>query len=260
MIHTPDDAGTEDLDAATRVTLIRHGRTAWNAATRIQGQIDIELDHVGRWQADCVADALGDAPDVACLYASDLGRARDTALPLARALGVELHLDAALRERHFGAFEGLTFADIDAFHADQAHRWKHRDPVFAPEGGESLREFHDRAIRAVTKLAMQHAGQHIVIVSHGGVLDAMYRAGSKIDISARRTWHIGNASIHRMLLTQAGWMVVGWNDEFHLQAPMPGEDANAFVQSRWPEDMAAASGADAEAVMSGLRSGGRRSP
>jgi 2,3-bisphosphoglycerate-dependent phosphoglycerate mutase len=209
----------DDIDQVTRVTLVRHGRTAWNAATRIQGQIDIDLDEVGRWQADQVARALGDERDIRQVYASDLGRARDTAAPLARRLGLTLQLEPTLRERHFGVFEGLTFADIDARHPDEADRWKGRDPNFGPAGGEVLIAFHDRAVRAVTQLAERHPGEHIVIVSHGGVLDSMYRAGSKIDVSARRSWHVGNASIHRMLLTAGGWTVVGWNDEFHLEAP-----------------------------------------
>ncbi len=214
------------MDQTTRVILIRHGRTAWNAQTRIQGQIDIELDHLGRWQAQRVAESLA-SEDIDVVYASDLGRARDTAMPLARVLGVELRLDESLRERHFGAFEGLTFAEIDEQRAEDALRWRSRDPDFAPAGGESLRDFQRRAVVAVTKVAAAHPGQHIVVVSHGGVLDAMYRAGSKLDVSAPRTWHIGNAGIHRMLYTGDGWTLVGWNDEFHLEGPAEDDLAEA---------------------------------
>lgn len=211
-----------DIDQVTRVTLVRHGRTAWNAAMRIQGHIDIELDDVGRWQAERVAHALGDERDIAHVYASDLGRARDTAQPLAQALGLPLQLDAVLRERHFGVFEGLTLADIDERHANDAQRWKQRDPDFGPPEGEVLRAFHERVVRTFTQIASRHPGQHIVIVSHGGVLDSMHREGTKVALSARRSWHVGNASIHRMLLAADGWTVVGWNDEFHLEAPVPG--------------------------------------
>ncbi len=206
----------QDHDA-TRVTLVRHGRTAWNAQTRIQGHVDIALDDMGLWQAKRVADALREE-DVSRVYSSDLARARHTAAPLAGALGLNLTVDPGLRERHFGAFEGLTFAQIDQHHVDGANRWRTRDPDFAPAGGETLRHFQQRAVEAVTRIAALHAAAHIVIVTHGGVLDAMYRAGARIAIDAPRSWHIGNGSIHRMLFTGQGWTVVGWNDEFHLDA------------------------------------------
>jgi 2,3-bisphosphoglycerate-dependent phosphoglycerate mutase len=208
------------VDQATRVTLVRHGRTAWNALTRIQGQTDIDLDAVGRWQAERVAHALS-GDDIDAIYASDLKRARDTAQPTATALGKPLILDVSLRERHFGDFEGRTIADIEANSGQDGLRWRQRDPDFAPQGGESLRTFHDRSVAAFTHLALRHPGQHILVVSHGGVLDAMYRAGSRIDISARRSWHVGNAGIHRMLHADGVWTLVGWNDEFHLEAAMP---------------------------------------
>ncbi len=205
----------DDPHCVTRVTLVRHGRTAYNAATRIQGQLDIDLDELGAWQAQRMAQALADE-DISVVYASDLARARETARPLAQMLGVPLHLDAGLRERNFGAFEGLSFADLDLHHVDAARRWRTRDPEFGPEGGERLIDFNQRSVAAVTRVARLHPGQHIAVVSHGGVLDAMYRAGSRVTLEAPRSWHIGNASIHRMLLSREGWTVVGWNDEFHL--------------------------------------------
>jgi 2,3-bisphosphoglycerate-dependent phosphoglycerate mutase len=201
--------------ALTRVTLVRHGRTAWNAATRIQGHADIELDAVGLLQARRTAGALGD-DDIRVVYTSDLARARETARPLAEALRVPLILDTGLRERHFGAFEGKTIAELDAHHVDDARRWRTREPDFAPDGGESLAEFARRSVDAVTRLARLHVGEHIAVVSHGGVLDSMYRAGARVALEGRRAWHIGNASIHRMLWSDQGWSIVGWNDEHHL--------------------------------------------
>lgn len=216
-----EDASTVGgMDQATRVTLVRHGRTAWNALTRIQGQTDIDLDAVGRWQAQQVAQALAGS-DIDAVYTSDLKRAHDTAQPAALALGKQLILDVSLRERHFGNFEGRTIADIETNSGQDGLRWRQRDPDFAPQGGESLRAFHERSIATFTRLAQAHPGQHILVVSHGGVLDAMYRAGSGVDITARRSWHVGNAGIHRMLHAAGVWTVVGWNDEHHLDVPMP---------------------------------------
>jgi probable phosphoglycerate mutase len=129
---------------------------------------------------------------------------------------VPLEAHASLRERHFGAFEGLTFAELDEKHVDAARRWRTREPDFAPDGGETLLAFHQRCVDAITRLARRHPGSHIAVVAHGGVLDAMYRAGSRVPLEQSRSWHIGNASIHRMLLATEGWSIVGWNDEFHL--------------------------------------------
>jgi 2,3-bisphosphoglycerate-dependent phosphoglycerate mutase len=201
--------------ALTRVTLVRHGRTAWNASTRIQGHADIELDAVGSKQAQRTARALAD-DDIHVVYTSDLARARETARPIAEALRVPLIIDVGLRERHFGAFEGKTIAELDAHHVDAARRWRTREPHFAPDGGESLVDFARRSVDALTKLAQQHVGRHIAVVSHGGVLDSMYRAGARVPLESQRAWRVGNASIHRMLWSDQGWSIVGWNDEFHL--------------------------------------------
>ena len=94
---------------ATRVIAVRHGETAWNVATRIQGQLDIGLNDTGREQALRVAAALA-REGLDAVYASDLARARDTGAAIARAAGLALQTDAGLRERSFGQFEGLTYA------------------------------------------------------------------------------------------------------------------------------------------------------
>ena len=98
---------------ATRIIAVRHGETAWNVATRIQGQLDIGLNARGRWQAAQVAQALRGEP-LQAAYASDLARAWDTAQAIAQASAVGLTAHVGLRERGFGEFEGLTHADIEA--------------------------------------------------------------------------------------------------------------------------------------------------
>ena len=90
----------------TRILAIRHGETAWNRDTRIQGHTDIALSDKGRWQAERLAQALRDEA-IAAFYASDLSRAFDTASTTARAHGKPVHTHKGLRERAFGRFEGL---------------------------------------------------------------------------------------------------------------------------------------------------------
>jgi probable phosphoglycerate mutase len=203
-------------DHATRVIAIRHGETAWNVDTRIQGQLDIPLNDTGRWQAQRVARALAGEP-LHAVYASDLGRALETAKALAAAVGVEVVTDPGLRERGFGIFEGRTWKEIEEQWPDLSARWRKRDPEFGPEGGETLVSFYDRCIGSATRLASAHPGQTIALVAHGGVLDCLYRAGSRIELQAPRTWDLGNAGINRLLYTPEGFTLVGWGDTFHLE-------------------------------------------
>lgn len=202
----------------TRVLAIRHGETAWNAETRMQGQLDIPLNAVGRWQAERVAAALADET-IDAVYASDLLRATETAAPLARARGVRVVTDAGLRERCFGEFQGLTFDEVAARWPDGSRRWRRREPDFAPAGAESLRDFSARCVDAAQRLAAAHPGQCVALVAHGGVLDCLYRAATRVDLQAPRSWLLGNAAINRLLLTPLGFTLVGWNDTGHLDAP-----------------------------------------
>lgn len=204
----------------TRLVAVRHGETAWNVDTRIQGQLDIPLNDTGLWQAQRAGRALAEEP-IAAVYASDLSRARQTAQEIARPLGLEVIADTGLRERGFGSFEGRTFAAIDAETPEDARRWRTRDPEFAPLGGESLLVFRDRVTRTVARLAAMHPGELVVMVAHGGVMDVLYRAATRQDLQAPRTWHLGNAAINRLLWTPEGLTLVGWGDVGHLEDAAP---------------------------------------
>jgi 2,3-bisphosphoglycerate-dependent phosphoglycerate mutase len=200
----------------TRVLLLRHGQTAWNAEQRIQGQLDVPLNAVGRWQAQRLAETLADE-DISVLYSSDLQRTRQTAAPLALALGLDVSLHAGLRERGFGSFEGRTYKEIDAAWPEHATLWRQRDLHYQPGGGEALITFNARSVSAVLGLVSAHPGQTVAIVSHGGVLDCLYRAAVRIDLQAPRTWQIDNAVINRLLWTPQGFSLVGWSDAGHLE-------------------------------------------
>lgn len=199
----------------TRVIAIRHGETAWNVDTRIQGHLDIPLNDTGRWQAERVAAALAHEP-VAAIYASDLKRADETARAIARATGAEVISHTGLRERHFGVFEGRTFEDIASAWPDQSEQWRKRHPEWAPEGGESLLQLRARVGDTAHELAARHRGQQIVLVAHGGVLDTLYRIATGQEVQAPRTWQLGNAAINRLLWTPQGFTLVGWSDSRHL--------------------------------------------
>jgi probable phosphoglycerate mutase len=199
----------------TRIIAIRHGETTWNVDTRIQGRLDIPLNATGRSQAARMAQALKHEP-IAAVYASDLVRAWETAEYLGRAHGLTVNVEAGLRERGFGDFEGMTFAEIETRLPEQSMRWRKRDPEFAPSGGESLVDLNRRVVEAVERLAARHPGELIAMVGHGGVMDVLYRAAARLHIQAPRTWTLGNAAINRLLWTPQGFSLVGWADTQHL--------------------------------------------
>ncbi len=201
----------------TRIIAIRHGETTWNVDARMQGHLDIGLNDTGRWQARRVAQALAGEP-IAAMYASDLGRAHDTALAISKVIAVPVRKVEGLRERHFGDFQGKTMAEVEATLPEQALRWRTRDPGFAPAGGESLLQFRDRVLSTAEQLAAQHPGQQIALVAHGGVLDVLYRAATGLALHEPRTWTLSNASINRLLWTgDSGFTLVGWADTQHLE-------------------------------------------
>jgi probable phosphoglycerate mutase len=205
-------------ESPTRITAVRHGETAWNAVTRLQGQLDIDLNDLGRWQAERAGAALaGSALQV--IYSSDLCRAHHTAQEIARQCGIalpDIRIHPGLRERCFGRFEGLTYAQVDDLHPEEALRWKQREPAWAPPGGESQTQVFERVHAALSAIAAAHPGEHIAIVTHGGVLDVFYRLATGQGISAARTWDLGNCAINRLLWTPQALTLVGWADTGHL--------------------------------------------
>ena len=209
----------------TRVLAIRHGETAWNVDTRIQGQLDIPLNDTGRWQARRLAAALADE-GIDAIYTSDLLRAHQTAQTVACRGSVAggggggdrfVTTDVGLRERGFGVFEGHTYREIQQRWPEQGERWRRRDPDFGAEGGETLRDFYARCVATATRLAAAHPGQTIALVAHGGVMDCLYRAASGVALDAPRSWRLGNASINRVLYSPQGFTLVGWSDTHHLE-------------------------------------------
>jgi probable phosphoglycerate mutase len=203
----------------TRILAIRHGETAWNVDTRLQGHLDIPLNEEGLRQAEHLARALAEREEVNAIYASDLSRAHATAQAIAQAMGHTVSTHMGLRERHFGVFQGRTFGEVESELPDHAWHWRKRTPDWSPpEGGESLLVLRERIVRTVDELAARHAGQQIVLVAHGGVLDILYRAATRLDLQAPRTWELTNTAVNRLLWTPQGLSLVGWGDTSHLDA------------------------------------------
>jgi probable phosphoglycerate mutase len=152
--------------SATRLIVWRHGQTAWNVANRIQGQLDIELTPTGVAQAAAVAARLVELhPDA--IVSSDLRRARDTAAPLAAATGLAVQTDSRLRERYFGAWQGLTNAEAQERHPQEYARWRAGQPVEGCDV-EEVDDLGKRASTALREAAELAPGGTVVVVTHGG--------------------------------------------------------------------------------------------
>lgn len=206
---------------STQIVLVRHGETDWNRIGRLQGHLDIGLSALGREQARLLAErfvleqAAGARFD-AC-YSSDLDRARQTAEPLAQALGQPVHLMPQLRERNYGVFQGHDKTQISTVFPDAYRIWQTRDPDFAPPDGESQQSFYNRVCDALSALAREHAGQRIVCVAHGGVLDCAYRYALGMSLQLPRTHVLMNASVNELRYEGGSAQIVNWGDILHLE-------------------------------------------
>jgi probable phosphoglycerate mutase len=199
----------------TEFIFIRHGETDWNRQQRFQGQIDVPLNAAGQAQAERLAARLADTPADA-LFASDLQRAMQTAAALERQWKLPTRSVPALREQSFGVLEGLEVAAVPDLHPDLWARWLTHQADFALPGGESLRQFHDRVIDAVQRLAASHAGQRLAVVTHGGVLDMLWRNAQRLPLDGRRDCAIPNTGINRMHWHDGALQIESWADAAHL--------------------------------------------
>ena len=199
----------------TDFLFIRHGETDWNRQQRFQGQIDVPLNAMGLAQAQRLGDRLGTQPADG-LICSDLVRAQQTAAPLAQAWARSPTLEVGLREQSFGILEGLDVPTIKARHPDLWAQWLEHRADFALPGGESLRQFHTRVIEAVRQLASAHAGARLAVVTHGGVLDMLWRTVHGLSLDGLRACEIPNTGINHLRWERETLSLVGWADVEHL--------------------------------------------
>lgn len=152
-----------------RLVLLRHGESVWNAEARIQGQRCAGLSALGHEQAEVTATMLAARYPDALLVSSDLQRTVETAAPLAAALQREPTLDAGLRERTFGGWEGQLRTQVAASDAARWARWLAGEDLIAEVGGESAAQLADRVEPVLRRwLAATPLGGVTIAVTHGG--------------------------------------------------------------------------------------------
>jgi probable phosphoglycerate mutase len=199
----------------TRILLVRHGETDWNASGRIQGHNDTPLNAAGRQQAQRTAQRLAREP-IKALYSSDLARAFETATIIGAPLGLTVVASARLRERQYGLWEGLTAAEIQMRYPEQFAIWRARTTDFAPPQGETRSELLTRALAELQTIARRHVTDMVAVVTHGGLCYVLINhiLGS-ID-GDQREFTFGNASIHTLEVTGDRWSVISMNETAHL--------------------------------------------
>jgi glucosyl-3-phosphoglycerate phosphatase len=160
------------MSGITRLVLLRHGRTAWNAERRMQGRLDPPLDEIGQAQAQAVAPLVAGF-DPTVLLCSDQARALQTALAVGEATGLEPRKEPRLREADVGQWQGLVDTEVEAGWPGALERW-HVEPTFRPPGGESRVDAAERALPVLRELIGTSAdattGDTAVLVAHGAVI------------------------------------------------------------------------------------------
>ncbi len=199
----------------TELILLRHGETDWNRELRFQGHVDVGLNAIGFEQARRLARRMA-GEQAHRIYASDLLRAQQTAQPVAQQLGLGSITDAALREQSFGSVDGMRVEDIRKHYPEAWANWVMFQEDYGMPGGETTRQFHARVMDAVNRLVAAHRGQTLVVVTHGGVLDMIYRTARSLGLSGPRQSDIPNAGLNRVRVRESGIEILSWADTAHL--------------------------------------------
>jgi alpha-ribazole phosphatase len=199
-----------------RLYLIRHGQTDWNLNHRFQGQSDVSLNGTGMEQVLKIAQRLSNV-NIDAIYSSDLRRAIQTAEEIAKYFKLSLNTDSRWREQSFGAWEGLTFSEMQAAASDLLKAWR-ADPLHnSPPQGETLIQLSARVEAALSELKMRHAGQNVLLVSHGGVLMTLACLALGVDLQKYWQFSFSSASISEIAFYEEGAILNSMNDTSHLQ-------------------------------------------
>lgn len=203
-----------------QLVLVRHGQTEYNLRGIYQGQADSPLTEEGRRQTRLLAPRLRALRTAAALYCSDLGRARQTAQLLADPGRHTLVADPGLRERAYGVFQGLPKAEIAERFPEVWARYRSGDPDYAIPDGESQRQFLERVVATIDRLAGRHPGERVVAVTHGGVCTAFAKHVLGLGVDAPRRFDVGNTSLSLFCQDERGrWLLRTLGELTHLGEP-----------------------------------------
>lgn len=227
-VFAPKGFTAPDKATATEFWVVRHGESTWNVDGRYQGQTDVPLSPVGILQAASLAERLT-GQNFAAVYSSDLLRASQTARAVAERLAgtPTVQLDPELREINVGELSGLLMTDIrqrfpEYLSALQNDPWTTRRP-----GGESMEDLFGRCGAAFHTIRARHPGQRVLVFTHGGVVRvAVGLALGGVPANAWARLSVMNTSITRVLLGDQSGMLLGFNDDAHLESLLEATEAD----------------------------------
>lgn len=216
--------------APTTVVLVRHGVTAHTVEKRFSGGLasaNPGLSEEGRAQIRAVADWLGPIADrIDAVVASPVRRTRESAEIIATALGREVELEPGFAEMEFGAWDGLTFAEVAERHPEELTAWL-GSVDHAPAGGESFRAVQERVLAGLARLLESHAGRTVVVVSHVTPIKTLVATAVDAPLEA----------VFRMELSPASVTVLAWFEDRPsmrmFNALPPGNDVFAAGAAKW---------------------------
>jgi probable phosphoglycerate mutase len=200
---------------STKIILIRHGETAWNAEGRIQGHLPVPLNERGMAQAEAVALHLRSIHFDA-IYSSDLLRARQTADAIVELSGHEVQEDQRLREWDLGILSGMLRVEADRDQPRAANIYRNYLVDQVIPDGESIRQRFERVTHAVADIAAEHPGETVLVVSHGGPLGDCYRRAAGKGVEDRLKVDLFNASLNRVRIEESRWTLQSWGEIDHL--------------------------------------------
>src|SRR5260221_9557046 len=207
----PEEKGTR-----VWLILVRHGASANSVEQRYTGQSDVALTSLGYRQAQALAATLADEA-VDQIVCSDLLRARQTAEAVTRILDAPVRLDTDLREVAMGAWEGLTHAEVAATYPDELARWQADPERFAPPGGETVRQLHDRAAHALDRCYAEYPAGAVLWATHGGLIGVLLCHVLRLDLTHRWKFRRDNAAVSELDVGSDNGILMRLNDTSHLK-------------------------------------------
>jgi probable phosphoglycerate mutase len=214
----PQAGWVPPAEPPTRLVLVRHGATAHSAALRFSGRNDLPLDETGEAQAAALALRLKDVRNARAVVASPLRRTMQTAQVIASAAGLTVDTHDDLVETDFGAWEGLTYAEVAERYPDELRAWQ-ASPDAAPPGGETFAAVGRRVRRARDAIIAAHPGETVIVVSHVTPIKSLVRLALDAPPIALFRIHLDTASISQIDYYADGNCSVRLvNDTSHLRS------------------------------------------
>ncbi|HEY3413741.1 MAG TPA: histidine phosphatase family protein [Armatimonadota bacterium] len=213
----------------TRLLIVRHGETDWNADARVQGYSDIPMNAAGRAQVQLTAAELAEE-GISAVYASDLSRARVTGDMIAAPHRLAVQILPALRERCWGAWEGRSMPELAADDPANYARLQAGDWV-TPDGAEDYDALQDRIVGAIEQIAADHADETVVVAAHGGPIKVFTAWVLGAPVAAHHRMRIGNASVTTVILRDGRFVLESYNVPPREAVPEPPNPGKTLIES-----------------------------